>query len=96
MSGIETTDTIRKMLNRNGPIPPQDMPRPVPSLAQGDFAPPSERDRLHKLADELDRPALKEIAYRLAHLTFGEMVELSEGIGADAAKIWAWATADAA
>jgi hypothetical protein len=55
------------------------------------FTPPQERERLHKLASELDRRPLQEIAFRLAHLTYGEMVEYCEGIGGDPAKVWEWA-----
>jgi hypothetical protein len=55
------------------------------------YAPPDERTRLHKLASELDRRPLQEIAFRLAHLTYGEMVEYCEGIGGDPAKVWEWA-----
>ena len=76
----------------------RDMPREVeavPHAHMENYAPPAERDRLHKLADELDRAALDEIKYRFKRLTFDEMIELSEGISADPAKISSWAKSTA-
>jgi hypothetical protein len=81
-----TPAVLRKMMAR-------DMPREVaPVPRYDDYAPEGDRVRLHKLADELDRSKLDEIKWRFKNLSYGEMVELAEGIGADAAKIWAWAT----
>ena len=86
MSNTEKTpEVLRKLMAR-------DLPREVTVPTNGgDYAPPIERERLHKLANELDRRPLQEIAFRLAHLTYGEMVEYCEGIGGDPAKVWEWA-----
>jgi len=82
---LQTPAVLKKIMAR-------DLPREVAVRGNGnDYAPPTERDRLHKLANELDRKPLQEIAFRLAHLTYGEMVEYCEGIGGDPAKVWDWA-----
>ena len=101
MAVAEHAADLRKMLNRT--YDSGLMPREVPPIdvTQGSrshletYAPPAERDRLHKLADELDRAALDEIKYRFKRLTFDEMIELSEGISADPAKISSWAKSTA-
>jgi hypothetical protein len=82
---------------RPRPALPQQVAVPMPGIDapdHGAYAPPDERSRLHKLAEELDRSALKEIAYRLAHLTYGELKDFAEGTKSNADDVWTWATGD--
>jgi hypothetical protein len=55
------------------------------------YAPPSTRQMLTAIEAELSRKPLDEIAARLAKLTYGEMIELTNGLKAEANVVWEWA-----
>ena len=64
----------------------------IPRNPTSPYAPLAERVRLSALEEELARKPLEEIAERFSNLTYGDMIALSEGIGADPAKVWEWCT----
>lgn len=63
---------------------PRDLDPPDPNDGRAFFP-------LAKLATEITQPPLKAIAERLRLLSYGDMMELATGVGADPAKIWEWA-----
>jgi hypothetical protein len=84
MTDIQTPAVLRKIMQRDLPV---DVP--VPRTNES-YAPPAERDRLRQLESELARSSLDEIAYRISHLTYGELKEFSSGIEGDPDKLWNW------
>jgi hypothetical protein len=61
--------------------------RPVPSFATEDSEHATRPFHFRHYADPVD-----ELAGLIVKLTYGKMNELAAGIGADAQKIWDWAT----
>jgi hypothetical protein len=85
MSDVQTPAVLRKIMQRDLPVEVN-----VPSAKSNLYAPPEERDRLRQLETELARTSLDEIAYRISHLTYGELKEFSQGIEGDPDKLWNW------
>lgn len=72
----------------------------LPALAEPYVPPPpNNSDRfdndpyapLAKLAAEISVKPLTHLKERFRILSYGDMIELATGIGADPAKIWEWA-----
>ena len=76
------SEDLRQILNRKQLVNPHDKR-------------PTEGERLHKLAEEIDRTRLGEIQGRFRDLNYHEIKQFCGWTAGDMVKVWAWIITDA-